>query len=58
MHNTYLNQTVNGHEQRAFEMITANNIFYNWLFVGRKNENAATPSNTYDSHFTTWNYFC
>ena len=57
MHNTYLNQTVAGHEQRANEMITANNIFYNFHFRGRKNENAVIPNNTYDSYFTTWNYF-
>ena len=57
MHNTYLNQTVAGHEQRANEMITANNIFYNFHFIGRKNENAVNPNNTYDSYFTTWNYF-
>jgi hypothetical protein len=57
MHNTYLNQTVNGHEQRANEMITANNIFYNYHIRGRKNQNAASPNNTYDSYFTTWNYF-
>ena len=57
LHNTYLNQAVNGHEQRALEMITANNIFYNYHFIGRKNEKAVNPSNTYDAHFTTWNYF-
>ena len=57
MHNTYLNQTVNGHEQRANEMITANNIFYNYHIRGRKNENSMNPSNTYDASFTTWNYF-
>ena len=57
MHNTYVNQTVNGHEQRANEMITANNIFYNFHIRGRKNENSMNPNNTYDSYFTTWNYF-
>lgn len=57
MHNTYLNQTVAGHEQRALEMITANNIYYNFHIIGRKNENAVNPSNTYDASFTTWNYF-
>ena len=57
MHNTYLNQTVAGHEQRADEMITANNIFYNFHFIGHKTENHSSPNNTYDSHFTTWNYF-
>lgn len=57
MHNSYLNQTVNGHEQRANEMITANNIFYNYHIRGRKNENSLNPSNTYDASFTTWNYF-
>lgn len=57
IHNTYLNQTVAGHEQRANEMITANNIFYNFHFVGHKTEFHSNPNNTYDSHFTTWNYF-
>lgn len=58
MHNTYLNQAVNGHEQRANEFITANNIFYNYHFIGRKTENHSTgASNTYDAYFTTWNYF-
>ncbi len=57
IHNTYLNQAVAGHEQRAYEFITANNIYYNYHFIGRFNENAANPNNTYDSYFTTWNYF-
>ncbi len=57
MHNTYLNQTVAGHEQRADEMITANNIFYNFHFLGYKTEFHSSPNNTYDSYFTTWNYF-
>lgn len=57
MHNTYLNQTVAGHEQRANEFITANNIFYNFHFLGYKTENHSSPNNTYDSYFTTWNYF-
>ena len=57
LHCTYVNQAVAGHEQRANEMITVNNIFYNFHFIGRKNENAVNPSNTYDAHFTTWNYF-
>ena len=52
LHNTYLNSTKAGHEQRAFEMITANNIFYNFDFLGRRQGN-----NTYDAHFTTWNYY-
>jgi hypothetical protein len=38
-------------------MITANNIFYNFHLRGRKNENSSSPNNTYDSYFTTWNYF-
>ena len=57
MHNTYLNQTVAGHEQRASEFITANNIFYNFHFLGHKTEFHSSPNNTYDSYFTTWNYF-
>jgi len=57
LHNTYLNQTVAGHEQRANEFITANNIFYNFHFIGYKTEFHSNPNNTYDSYFTTWNYF-
>ncbi|MDX2246566.1 MAG: T9SS type A sorting domain-containing protein [Bacteroidia bacterium] len=57
MHNTYVNQTISGHEQRANEMITANNIYYNFHFIGRKTEFHSSPSNTYDGYFTTWNYF-
>jgi hypothetical protein len=57
LHNTYLNQTVAGHEQRANEFITANNIFYNFHFLGYKTEFHSSPNNTYDSYFTTWNYF-
>ncbi|MBX2819179.1 MAG: T9SS type A sorting domain-containing protein [Rhodothermaceae bacterium] len=52
LHNTYLNSTKAGHEQRANEMIQANNIYYNYDFLGRHISN-----NTYDSHWTTWNYF-
>jgi hypothetical protein len=52
IHNSYLNFSKAGHEQRANEMIQANNIFYNYDFIGRKLTN-----NQYDSYFTTWNYF-
>ncbi|MEZ4702400.1 MAG: T9SS type A sorting domain-containing protein [Rhodothermales bacterium] len=52
LHNSYLNFTKAGHEQRANEMIQANNIFYNYDFIGRRIGN-----NTYDSYFTTWNYY-
>lgn len=52
LHNTYLNTTKAGHEQRAYEMIQANNIFYNYDFCGHK-----ITDNVYDSYFTTWNYF-
>ena len=52
LHNTYLNSTKAGHEQRANEMIQANNIFYNYDFIGRRLGN-----NTYDSYWTTWNFF-
>lgn len=52
LHNTYLNSTKAGHEQRANEMIQANNIYYNFDFLGRKFDD-----NTYDSHWTTWNYY-
>ena len=52
LHNTYLNSTKAGHEQRANEMIQANNIYYNYDFLGRGFED-----NTYDSHWTTWNHY-
>lgn len=52
LHNTYLNSTKAGHEQRADEMIQANNIYYNYDFLGRH-----ITDNTYDSHWTTWNYY-
>lgn len=57
MHNTYINQSVAGEEQRANEFITANNIFYNYHFLGITTENHSSPDNTYGSYFTTWNYF-
>jgi hypothetical protein len=38
-------------------MITANNIFYNFHFVGYKTAKHSSPNNVYDSYFTTWNYF-
>ena len=56
-HNTYLNQAVAGHEQRANEFITTNNIFYNFHFQGYKTAEHSSPNNTYDSYFTTWNFF-
>ena len=52
LHNSYLNSAKAGHEQRANEMIQANNIYYNYDFLGRDH-----LDNTYDSHWTTWNYY-
>ena len=57
IHNTYLNIAVSANEQRGKEIISANNIYYNYHFVGRHTENHSSPNNTYDSYFTTWNYF-
>jgi len=57
MHNTYINQSVAGEEQRANEFMIANNIFYNYHFLGRKTESHSSPDNDYGSYFTTWNYF-
>ncbi|MFK8068102.1 MAG: T9SS type A sorting domain-containing protein [Gammaproteobacteria bacterium] len=57
MHNTYINQGVAGEEQRANEFITANNIFYNYHFLGITTAAHSSPDNTYGSYFTTWNYF-
>lgn len=52
LHNTYLNSTKAGHEQRANEMIQANNIFYNFDFLG-----TSADDNTYNQHWTTWNRY-
>lgn len=57
MHNTYINQIVAGEEQRANEFITANNIFYNYHFIGYRNDNHSTPDDGYNRYWTTWNYF-
>ena len=48
IHNSYLNQQVNGHEIHWYECIQANNIFYNWSWRGRK-----ATTNTYEEVFTT-----
>lgn len=48
IHNSFLNQQVNGHEIHWFEGIQANNIFYNWSWRGRKR-----TTNTYEEVFTT-----
>jgi hypothetical protein len=52
IHNSFLNQQVNGHEQHWFEGIQANNIFYNWSWRGR-----TANTNGYEAYFTTWEYF-
>ncbi len=57
IHNTYLNQVVAGEEQRANEFITANNIFYNYHFIGYKNDGSSAPDVDYGIYWTTWNYF-
>lgn len=57
LHNTYLNQAVAGEEQRANEFLIANNLFYNFHFLGYKTADHSSPDNTYGSYFTTWNYF-
>lgn len=58
IHNTYLHQVVAGEEQRANEFITANNIFYNYHFIGYKNEgHSEGQEDEYRQFWTTWNTF-
>ena len=52
LHNTYINSAKAGHEQRAYEMIQANNMYYNYDFLGH-----LATANDYNKHWTTWNYF-
>lgn len=49
IHNTILNQQVNGHEIHWFEAIQANNIYYNWSWRGR-----SLRTNGYEAPFTTF----
>ncbi len=57
IHNTYLNQSVAAEEQRAYEMIYANNIYYNYHFLGYKTENHSAPSDLYATYFSNFNTF-
>lgn len=49
IHNTILNQQVNGHEIHWLEGIQANNIYYNWSWRGRNKR-----TNGYEAPFTTF----
>ena len=57
IHNTYLNQSVAAEEQRAHEMIYANNIYYNYHFLGYATENHSSPSDLYATYFSNFNTF-
>ena len=52
LHNTYVNQGVIAEEFRGNEYMIANNIYYNYHFLGYKNENAAEPYDNYATYFT------
>lgn len=52
IHNTILNQQVNGHEIHWFEGLQANNIYYNWSWRGRNKR-----TNGYEAPFTTFETF-
>lgn len=52
IHNTILNQQVNGHEIHWYEAIQANNIYYNWSWRGRN-----LRTNGYEAPFTTFETF-
>ena len=52
IHNTVLNQQVNGHEIHWYEGLQANNIYYNWSWRGR-----SLRTNGYEAPFTTFETF-
>lgn len=52
LHNTYINQGVIAEEFRGKEYMIANNIYYNYHFLGYKNENAAEAYDNYGTYFT------
>jgi Secretion system C-terminal sorting domain len=52
VHNTVLNQQVNGHEIHWFQGLQANNIYYNWSWRGRN-----LRTNGYEAPFTTFETF-
>lgn len=49
IHNTLVNQQVNGHELHWFSALQANNIYYNWSWRGRN-----LRTNGYEAPFTTF----
>ncbi len=56
-HNTVVNQMVSAEEQRALEVISANNIYYNYHFLGHRTENHTSPDDNYATYFTGNNFF-
>ena len=52
IHNTILNQQVNGHEIHWYQALQANNIYYNWSWRGRN-----LRTNGYEAPFTTFETF-
>ncbi len=56
-HNTVVNQMVSAQEQRALESIFANNIYYNYHFLGYRTENHSSPDDNYATYFTGNNFF-
>ena len=49
LHNTIMNQQVNGHEIHWYTALQANNIYYNWSWRGRD-----LYTNGYEAPFTTF----
>ncbi len=56
-HNTIMHQMVSAEEQRALEVIIANNIYYNYHFLGYRTENHSSPDDNYATYFTGNNFF-
>lgn len=57
LHNTVVNQMVSAEEQRALEVLSANNIYYNYHFLGHRTENHSSPDDNYATYFTGNNFF-
>lgn len=56
-HNTVVHQMVSAEEQRALEVISANNIYYNYHFLGHRTETHSSPDDNYATYFTGNNFF-
>jgi hypothetical protein len=57
LHNTFVNTIVMNHEQVGYQMLQANNLFYNYHWIGMNTENHSVPDLYINQYMTTFNYF-